>query len=97
MSREHRYYVYLLTNWNHRVMCVGVTNDLERRIYEHRNKFVKGFTEKYNVHKLVYFEETVEVVEALTREKEIKKWRRSKKNELVDSFNPDWKDLGEGL
>ena len=97
MSREHRYYVYLLTNWNHRVMYVGVTNDLERRIYEHRNKFIKGFTEKYNVHKLVYFEETVEVVEALTREKEIKKWRRSKKNELVDSFNPDWKDLGEGL
>ena len=74
-----------------------MTNDLERRIYEHRNKFIKGSTEKYNVHKLVYFEETVEVVEALTREKEIKKWRRSKKNELVDSFNPDWKDLGEGL
>ena len=74
-----------------------MTNDLERRIYEHRNKLIKGFTEKYNVHKLVYFEETVEVVEALTREKEIKKWRRDKKNKLVDSFNPGWKDLGEGL
>ena len=58
MPAENRYYVYLLTNWNHRVMYVGVTNDLVRRLYEHKNKLVKGFTEKYNVNKLVYFEET---------------------------------------
>jgi putative endonuclease len=58
MPDERHYYVYLVTNWNHRVMYIGVTNDLERRIYEHKNKLVKGFTEKYKVHKLVYFEET---------------------------------------
>ncbi len=95
MPAENRYYVYLLTNWNHRVMYVGVTNDLVRRIYEHKNKLVKGFTEKYNVNKLVYFEETGDVGSALTREKEIKKWRREKKNALVISINPEWKDLAE--
>ena len=70
MSGEKRYYVYLLTNWNNRVMYVGVTNSLERRIYEHKNKLIKGFTEKYNVNKLVYFEETQDVTVALFREKE---------------------------
>ena len=95
MPTENRYYVYLLTNWNHRVMYLGVTNDLVRRIYEHKNKLVKGFTEKYNVNKLVYFEETGDVRSALTREKEIKKWRREKKNALVISINPEWKDLAE--
>ena len=95
MPTENRYYVYLLTNWNHRVMYLGVTNDLVRRIYEHKNKLVKDFTEKYNVNKLVYFEETGDVRSALTREKEIKKWRREKKNALVISINPEWKDLAE--
>ena len=95
MPTENRYYVYLLTNWNHRVMYLGVMNDLVRRIYEHKNKLVKGFTEKYNVNKLVYFEETGDVRSALTREKEIKKWRREKKNALVISINPEWKDLAE--
>lgn len=87
------YYVYLLTNWNDRVMYVGVTNDLRRRLYEHRNKLVPGFTEKYKVHKLVYFEQTEDVRVALEREKEIKKWRREKKNQLVNRVNPRWKDL----
>jgi len=76
-------------------MYVGVTNNLERRIYEHRHKLVKGFTEKYNVSRLVYFEETSDIVSALAREKEIKKWRRGKKNSLVTSLNPEWKDLSE--
>ena len=76
-------------------MYVGVTNNLERQIYEHKNKLVKGFTEKYNVVRLVYFEETHDVVAALAREKEIKKWRREKKNALVLSMNPEWKDLSE--
>jgi len=76
-------------------MYVGVTNNLERRIYEHKNKLVKGFTEKYNVVRLVYFEETHDVVAALAREKEIKRWRREKKNALVCSINPEWKDLSE--
>jgi len=93
MPKEHNYYVYLLTNKNNGVMYVGVTNNLIRRIDEHRNKRVKGFTEKYNVYKLVYFEETNDIGSALAREKEIKKWRREKKNELVHSVNPEWKDL----
>ena len=85
MPEEKCYYVYLLTNWNNRVMYVGVTNDLKRRVYEHQNKLLKGFTEKYNVNKLVYYEQSNDVITALTREKEIKKWRREKKNNLVIS------------
>jgi len=78
-------------------MYLGVTNNLERRVYEHRNKLIKGFTEKYNVNKLVYFEETSDVAVAIIREKEIKKWRREKKNALVKKVNPDWKDLSHGF
>ena len=76
-------------------MYVGITNDLERRIYEHKEKFVKGFTEKYNANKLVYYEQTSDVTEALNREKEIKKWRREKKNRLVVNSNPSWRDLSQ--
>ena len=90
------YYVYMLTNWNNRVIYLGVTNNLERRLYEHKNKLVKGFTEKYNVNKLVYFEETQDISSAIPREKEIKKWRRDKKNELVKEINPNWEDLSKG-
>jgi putative endonuclease len=89
------YFVYLLTNKNHRVMYVGVTSDLERRIFEHKNKMIEGFTARYNVDKLVYFEQTSDVHAALNREKEIKKWRREKKNNLVASINPRWLDLSE--
>ena len=89
------YYVYLLTNWNNKVMYVGMTNNLERRVYEHKNKLVNGFTKKYNVNKLVYFEESSDVNAVLSREKEIKKWRREKKDNLVLSSNPEWKDLSE--
>ena len=76
-------------------MYVGVTNDLERRIFEHKEKVVKGFTEKYNVNKLVYYEQTSDIAGALNREKEIKKWRREKKNRLVVDTNPLWRDLSE--
>ena len=89
----NKYYVYILTNWNNKVMYIGMTNDLERRLYEHKTKLIKGFTEKYNIDKLVYFEQTTDVSSAILREKEIKKWRREKKNDLVLSLNPDWKDL----
>lgn len=95
MTREHRYFVYLLTNWNNKVMYVGMTNDLLRRVYEHKTKAVKDFTEKYNVSRLVYFEETSDVLAALAREKEIKKWRREKKNALVIQANPEWRDLSK--
>jgi len=76
-------------------MYVGVTNDLSRRLYEHKNKLIKGFTEKYNLNKLVYFEETRDVQSALAREKEIKKWRREKKDALVQSVNPEWRDISD--
>jgi putative endonuclease len=91
--KEKTYYVYLLTNWNNKVMYVGVSNDLKRRVFEHKNKLFEGFTKKYNVNKLVYFEASKDVIAAITREKEIKKWRREKKNQLVISINPNWRDL----
>jgi putative endonuclease len=87
------YYIYIITNWNNTVMYVGVTNDLMRRLYEHKNKLYDGFTKKYNLNKLVYFELYYDIKEAIKREKEIKKWRREKKNKLVESINPYWRDL----
>nr|VFK24547.1 MAG: putative endonuclease [Candidatus Kentron sp. LPFa]VFK64944.1 MAG: putative endonuclease [Candidatus Kentron sp. UNK]VFK71339.1 MAG: putative endonuclease [Candidatus Kentron sp. UNK] len=96
MPKEYLYFVYLLTNWDGKVMYVGVTNDLQRRVYEHKHKLADGFTKKYNVNKLVYFEETNDIQAAIAREKEIKKWRREKKNNLVVKKNPEWKDLSEG-
>ena len=91
------YYVYLVTTYNNKVMYVGITNNLARRIYEHKNKLVDGFTKKYNISKLVYFEHTSDVLSAIAREKEIKKWRREKKNKLVNAANPEWKDLSAYL
>ena len=85
-----------MTNKNDKVMYVGATNNLARRVHEHKTKMALGFTEKYNVNKLVYFEETPDVRVAIAREKEIKKWRREKKNNLVIAVNPEWKDLSEG-
>ena len=76
-------------------MYVGVTGNLIRRVYEHKNGVFEGFTKKYRVHKLVYFEETSDVCAALTREKQLKGLLRSKKNALVETMNPDWHDLSE--
>lgn len=87
------YYVYILSNWNNKVLYIGVTNNLERRIFEHKIKMVDGFTKKYNVSKLVYFEYFEKVDEAIKREKEIKKWRREKKNTLIESINKSWMEL----
>ena len=89
------YFVYILANWNHSVLYIGVTNDLQRRVYEHRQELVEGFTKKYHVHKLVYYEHTGDVKAALAREKQLKGWRREKKEALVETMNPDWKDLSE--
>ena len=89
------YYVYILTNWKGNVMYIGVTNDLERRLYEHKHELVEGFTKQYHVHKLVYFEETSDVRAAIEREKQLKNWARAKKNALVETMNPMWKDLSE--
>ena len=89
------YYVYILTNWKGNVMYIGVTNDLERRLYEHKQELVEGFTKRYHIHKLVYFEQTGDVRAALEREKQLKHWTRKKKNALVETMNPAWQDLSE--
>ena len=88
--KNHNYYVYVLSNKYNNVIYVGVTNNLTRRVYEHKNKLVEGFTKKYNVDKLVYYEYTNSIEAAIKREKEIKKWRREKKNKLIESMNPEW-------
>lgn len=85
----------MLTNWNNKVLYIGVTNNLERRLYEHKNKLVKGFTYKYNLNKLVYIETTDDINAAITREKELKGWRREKKNNLVETINPSWNDISD--
>ena len=87
------YYVYLLTNKHNTVLYTGVTNDLRRRIYEHKNQLIEGFTKRYNINKLVYFEYTTDVKTAIEREKQIKGWTRKKKNDLIEIMNPEWKDL----
>jgi putative endonuclease len=87
------YFVYMLTNTHNNVLYTGVTNNLERRIYEHKNKIIKGFSDKYNLSKLVYCEETGDVNAAIAREKQIKGWVRAKKNALINEMNPDWHDL----
>ena len=89
------YFVYILSNWNDSVLYIGVTANLPRRLYEHRNGSVDGFTKKYNVHKLVYYEYTNDVYSAISREKQLKKWSRSKKEALIVKMNPEWKDLSE--
>jgi putative endonuclease len=82
-----------MTNWNNKVLYTGVTNNLVRRVYEHKNKLIDGFTKKYYINKLVYFEETSDVVSAIQREKQIKKFMRKKKEELISFKNPEWSDI----
>jgi putative endonuclease len=86
------YYVYILTNKS-RTLYTGVTNDLKRRVYEHRSKLIPGFTRQYNLHRLVFFETTADIRAAITREKQIKGWTRAKKLALIASANPRWRDL----
>jgi putative endonuclease len=93
MKHEHQYYVYILTTAGNSVLYTGVTNDLIRRVYEHKNNLVPGFTKRYNVHKLVYFETGEDIVAAIEREKQIKSLDRKKKIAMIDVFNPDWHEL----
>lgn len=88
-----QYYVYILTNKNNTVLYIGMTNNLIRRLYEHKNKIIKGFTARYNIDKLVYYEITNDVEEAIVREKILKKWNRRKKENLINISNPNWEDL----
>ena len=94
---ERQYYVYILTNKSNKVLYIGVTNNLERRIFEHKNKLVDGFTKKYNLNKLVYYETTKNIDGAIEREKQLKNWHRAWKVNLIEEFNPPWKDLSEML
>ena len=89
------YYVYMMTNKTNTVLYTGVTNDLGRRIYEHKNKMIEGFTKRYNIYKLVYLESFTDVKRAIEREKEVKGLLRIKKNALIERDNPEWKDLSE--
>ncbi len=91
------YYVYIMSNWNNKVVYTGCTGNLPARMYHHKNKLVDGFTKKYNTDKLVYFEATEEKWAALEREKQIKRWRRDKKNNLINRMNPNWNDLTDTL
>ena len=90
---QNTFYVYILTNKYNNVMYVGVTNNLTRRLYEHKNELIDGFTKRYHVHKLVYYESTGDPVSAIAREKEIKGWTRDKMNTLVESKNPNWEEI----
>ena len=95
MSRQ--YYVYILTNKNNRVLYTGVTNDLKKRVYEHKEKFVNGFRKKYNVSRLVYYEIFEDPENAILREKKIKAGSRQKKIDLINTMNKEWVDLYGGL
>lgn len=92
-----RYYVYILTNKYDKIFYVGFTDDIQRRINEHKNKVFEGFTKKYNVDKLVYLEKHLTINEAQLREKRIKRWRREWKKELIEKINPNWNDLSENF
>lgn len=92
-----QYCVYILTNQSHKSLYIGVTNNLLRRIYEHKNKLIKGYTAKYNINKLVYYEQTENVMSALDREKQLKNWHREWKDNLIKRFNPEWRDLSDKL
>ena len=90
-----RFFVYMMCNKTNKVLYVGVTNNLERRVNEHKSDTIEGFTKRYRVHKLVYCEEYSSINDAIHREKEIKAWRREKKDALVMTMNPEWRDLSE--
>ena len=95
--KERQYYVYIMTNKANTVFYTGVTNDLTRRVYEHRQKLMKGFTQRYNATKLVFFEVCSDVEVAISREKQIKAGSRQDKIELIRAANEEWRDLGEEL
>lgn len=95
--RDHNYFVYILASQRNGTLYTGMTNDLSRRMWEHKNGYVKGFTDKYRVKSLVWFENHTNVYRAIYREKRIKKWRRDWKLELIERRNPNWLDLTDSL
>jgi putative endonuclease len=95
MPRSNTYYVYMMSNKSG-TLYIGVTNNIKRRVFQHKNKLIEGFTKKYNIHVLIYFETFGDVSSAIAREKVLKGWLRKKKIELISSSNPEWKDLSIG-
>jgi putative endonuclease len=87
------YYVYIMTNRSRVVVYVGMTSRLDSRVWDHKNHVVEGFTSRYDLDRLVYYEQFCDLISAITREKEIKGWRRAKKNALIETLNPKWEDL----
>ena len=94
MTDKKKYYIYIMTNRSG-TLYTGVTNDLVQRVYQHKKGMVEGFTKKYRINRLVYFEETKDISAAIEREKQIKRWRREKKVRLIEKMNPEWSDLSE--
>ena len=92
---NHTFYVYIITNDSNKVLYIGITNNLHRRIYEHKNKLIEGFTKKYNLTKLIYLEYSNNSKDAISREKQLKNWHRNWKNDLISKFNPEWIDLSD--
>jgi len=90
------YYVYILASKKNGTLYTGVTNDIERRVYEHKHKLTPGFTSRYNVNRLMYYDEYNDIRDAIAREKQIKGWLRKKKIALIESMNPNWDDLSAG-
>jgi len=88
-----QYYVYILASDPNGTLYIGVTSNIIQRTFQHKNNQVKGFTQKYNIHKLVFFESCSDIGTAITREKQLKKWNREWKVKLIEQVNPDWKDL----
>ncbi|MFA7658919.1 MAG: GIY-YIG nuclease family protein [Candidatus Gastranaerophilaceae bacterium] len=97
MEQFKQYYIYIMTNFENGTLYTGVTNDLVRRVYEHKNKLIEGFTKKYELDKLVYFEVFGSIEYAILREKQIKGGSRKKKLNLINNFNKEWKDLYEDI
>ena len=97
MAREHYYFVYLLASKKNGTLYIGVTNHLIKRVYEHKNNLVEGFTKRYGIHNLVYYEQFRQIDDAINREKCLKKWNRQWKIDLIEKMNPEWEDLYDGL
>ena len=91
------YWVYILSSRNNKILYIGLTNYIQRRLHEHKNKLLDGFTKKYNIYKLVYLEEYSSIHEANQREKQLKKWNRAWKDKIIEKENPHWQDLSDEL
>jgi len=95
--KKYNYFIYIVTNYNKTVLYIGVTNSLTRRITEHYHGLMDGFTKRYQCKYLVYYQHYPDITLAIAREKQIKKWSRMKKNDMITKFNPEWKFLNDGL